>query len=283
MSGSGAESTSGARAEATSVVAGDLRSAYGNLTSEQQATLDRAAVAEGVSILQLMEIAGWQVARWLFAVAAGRRDPVLVVAGHGNNAGDGLVAARHLLTWGFPVQIALVAEPERLGELLTVHLTAVRAVGGAVAAVPDGQLPAELIASAAIVVDALLGTGVRGEPRPPEAATIARLPADRTFAIDVPSGLDATTGAPGAPTVHALRTCTLTAMKAGLWTPAGRRHAGEITVADIGMPIAAWAAAGLTPPALVRGGELLTIPTDTDGVGGVGGTAAAAAAAAASD
>jgi hypothetical protein len=58
-------------------------------------------------------------------------------------------------------------------------------------------------------------------------------------------------------------------MKAGLWTPSGRRHAGEITVADIGMPTAAWAAVRLAPPTLVRGGELLTIPADTDGAGGI--------------
>jgi hydroxyethylthiazole kinase-like uncharacterized protein yjeF len=261
MSGGGAEATGGAGDEA--------RSEYGNLTSEQQSSLDRAATAQGVSVLQLMEIAGWQVARWVFVTAAGGRDPVLVVAGHGNNGGDGLVAARHLQTWGFPVRVALVAEPDRLGELLALHLGALRALGATVTAHPDGDLPWELVGSAGTVIDALLGTGVRGDPRPPQARAISRLPADRTVAIDVPSGLDATTGTPGTPTVRALRTCTLTAMKAGLWTPAGRRHAGEITVADIGMPTAAWAAAGLTPPALVRGGELLTIPTDTDGAGGI--------------
>jgi NAD(P)H-hydrate epimerase len=258
---------SGARGAAAS--GAGARGQYGDLTSEQQSSLDRAASVQGVSVLQLMEIAGWQVARWVFATAAGRGDPVLVVAGHGNNGGDGLVAARHLLTWGLPVRVALVAEPDRLGELLTLHLGALRALGATVVAHPDGDLPSELIDSAGVVIDALLGTGVRGDPRPPQARAISRLPADRTAAIDVPSGLDATTGTPGTPTVRALRTCTLAAMKAGLWTPAGRRHAGEITVADIGMPTAAWEAAGLTPPALVRGGELLTIPTDTEGAGGI--------------
>jgi NAD(P)H-hydrate epimerase len=220
-----------------------------------------------------MEIAGWQVARWLFTVVGGRAARILVVAGHGNNGGDGLVAARHLLTWGFPVEIALVADPDRLGELVAIHLGAVRALGAAVATTPGGHVASGALDSAEIVVDAILGTGVRGDPRPPQAEAIARLPADRTVAIDVPSGLDATTGTPGTPTVHAVRTCTLTAMKAGLWAPAGRRHAGEITVADIGMPTTAWAAAGLTPPTLIRGGELLTIPTDTGHVGGTDATA----------
>ena len=255
----------------------EARSQYGELTSEQQSSLDRAATTQGLSVLQLMEIAGWQVARWVFATAASRGDPVLVVAGHGNNGGDGLVAARHLLTWGLPVTVVLVAEPDRLGELSTLHLGALRALGATVTAHPDGDLPWELVGAAGTVIDALLGTGVRGDPRPSQARAISLLPADRTVSIDVPSGLDATTGTPGTPTVRALRTCTLTAMKAGLWTAAGRRHAGQITVADIGMPTAAWAAAGLTPPTLVRGGELLTIPTDTDGADGIDATTTGAA------
>jgi NAD(P)H-hydrate epimerase len=254
---------SSAGGEAAGAADGEERSRYGNLTSEQQSSLDRAATAQGVTVLQLMEIAGWQVARWLSATVGGHPDPVLVVAGYGNNGGDGLVAARHLHTWGFPVGVALVAEPERLGELPALHLGSLRAMGVPVTACPDGDLPAEILDGAGTVVDALLGTGVRGDPRPPQARAISRLPAGRTVAIDVPSGLDATTGTPGEPTVHALRTCTLTAMKAGLWTVQGRRHAGQITVADIGMPATAWAATGLTPPSLVRGGELLTIPTDT--------------------
>jgi len=237
---------------------------FGALTSEQQSALDRAATSYGVSVLQLMEIAGWQVARWLFGIAAGRPVPVLVVAGHGNNGGDGLVAARHMLTWGFPVRVALVADPDRLGELVRLHLDAVRRLGAPIVTHPDGAIDEQEIETAEIVVDALLGTGARGDPRPPQAAAIARLPAGRTLAIDVPSGLDAGTGEPGTPTVEAARTCTLTAMKAGLWTPSGRRQAGLITVADIGMPDAAWRDAGLTPPARVRGGELLTMPTDTE-------------------
>jgi NAD(P)H-hydrate epimerase len=241
----------------------DPRRAYGSLTSDQQSALDHAAGAQGISVLQLMEIAGWQVARWLFRAVEGRPTPILVIAGHGNNGGDGLVAARHLLTWGFPVTIALVAAPERLGDPVSAHLGALRALGAAVAVTPDGHVPEPLIDRAELVVDALLGSGLRGDPRPAQAAAIARMPAGRTFAVDLPSGLDGSTGTAGTPTVRALRTCTLTAMKAGLWTPVGRDHAGEITLADIGMPAAAWAAAGLIPPTLVRGGELLTIPTDT--------------------
>ena len=255
-----------------------LRREYGSLTADQQSRLDRAAVDRGVSVLQLMEVAGWQVARWLFGMLQGRPGSVLVVAGHGNNGGDGLVAARHLLTWGLDVEVTLVAEPDRLGELVATNLSALRALGAAVVCAPDGRVDSSRLASARIVVDALLGTGVRGDPRPQQAEAIARLPADRTYAIDVPSGLDATTGAPGRPTVSAAGTCTLAAMKSGLWTELGARHAGSITVADIGMPAAAWMAARLTPPSLVRGGELLPLPSDAGPPpGGLHGPASAAA------
>lgn len=175
------------------------------------------------------------------------------------------MAARHLRSWGFPVEVALVAEPERLGSLVSGQLAAARAAGVTVAAVPDGEVAMAAIDRAAAVLDAVLGTGVRGEPRPPQAQAISRLPADRTLAVDIPSGLDASTGAAGHPTARAIRTCTLTAMKRGLWSPAGRAHAGEITIADIGMPAAAWAATGLSAPRLVRGGQLLPLPTDTHG------------------
>jgi NAD(P)H-hydrate epimerase len=79
------------------------------------------------------------------------------------------------------------------------------------------------------------------------------------LAVDVPSGLDATTGEAHQPAVRAAATCTLTAMKRGLWTATGRAHAGVITVADIGMPVAAWRHAGLAAPHAVRGGELLEL------------------------
>jgi NAD(P)H-hydrate epimerase len=80
------------------------------------------------------------------------------------------------------------------------------------------------------------------------------------LAVDVPSGLDATAGEPFDPCVEASATCTLTAMKRGLWQPAGRDRTGVIHVADIGMPAVAWQAAGMVQPAAVRGGALLRVP-----------------------
>jgi hydroxyethylthiazole kinase-like uncharacterized protein yjeF len=243
-----------------SAVLDRARREWGALTGAEQRALDGAAADLGVSVLQLMELAGWQVARWIHGITGGAPASLLVVAGRGNNGGDGLVAARHLLSWGYGVEVALVADPDRLGEVTGRHLAVLRALGAPIVAVAQGEVGREAVGRADLVVDALLGTGVHGDPRAAEAEAVRRLPADRTLAVDVPSGLDATSGTPGSPTVRAARTCALTAMKAGLWTSGGQRHAGQITVADIGMPPAAWAAAGLASPSRIRGGELLPLP-----------------------
>jgi NAD(P)H-hydrate epimerase len=117
----------------------------------------------------------------------------------------------------------------------------------------------DALRGSALVLDAVLGTGLRGAPREHDAAAITAMEHTHVLAVDVPSGLDATTGEAHQPCVHAAATCTLTAMKAGLWTATGRAYAGAVTVADIGMPVAAWRAAGLQAPHGVRGGELLDV------------------------
>jgi NAD(P)H-hydrate epimerase len=83
------------------------------------------------------------------------------------------------------------------------------------------------------------------------------------LSVDIPSGVDATTGQAYAPAVWADATCTLTAMKAGLWDSAGREHAGDIWVADIGMPVAAWRRCGIAQPGALVGGVLVPVPSTT--------------------
>ena len=123
----------------------------------------------------------------------------------------------------------------------------------------DAPSVRDALRGCALVLDALLGTGLHGAPRQADAAAITAMEHTHLLAVDVPSGLDATTGEAHQPAVRAAATCTLTAMKRGLWTATGRAHAGVITVADIGMPVAAWRHAGLAAPHGVRGGELLEL------------------------
>jgi len=242
----------------------ELRHRFGALTAEQVAALDRAAVKLGVSVMQLMEIAGWQVARCAWHLLGQRPAPVHVLAGHGNNGGDALVAARHLATWGCTVSVQVLAARDALAELVAGHARAAEACG---CSVRYGESAGhdDLATAPALVLDGLLGTGLRSAPREPVASAIRLLDDSRSpvLAIDVPSGMDAGTGEAFDPCVRASATCTLAAVKAGLWEQRSAAAAGELWAADIGMPAAAWAACGLEQPEALRGGALVPVPSPT--------------------
>ena len=231
---------------------------FGDLTSEQVARLDAAAADCGVSTLQLMEIAGWQVARCAWGHVGGTAR-VGVVAGYGNNGGDGLVAARHLATWGCAVQVLVLAAEERVSGVVLDHVMSARKCGVDVLVSADPDAVRGVTVEADLVIDAILGTGLRSAPRDPQASGIRAINASgvSVLSVDVPSGLDATTGEAFDPTVRAALTCTLTAMKRGLRRGDVAAHAGAVWIADIGMPRAAWRRAGLERPSGVTGGELV--------------------------
>jgi hydroxyethylthiazole kinase-like uncharacterized protein yjeF len=237
----------------------DSADGLGDLTSEQVARLDAAALECGVSTLQLMEVAGWQVARCAWHHLGNRPADIGVVAGYGNNGGDGLVAARHLATWGCTVRAVVVADDSRVRGVVLDHVVAARACGIDVRVDADPTVTADAVADAALVIDALLGTGLRAAPRDPQASAIRAINgAGRPIlSVDVPSGLDATSGDAFDPCVRATLTCTLTAMKRGLRSRGASAYAGAVWVADIGMPAAAWRQAGLVQPERVTGGELV--------------------------
>ena len=243
----------------------ELVARFGALTSDDVAALDSAAVACGVDILQLMEIAGWQVARAAWQQVGEQTADVLVLCGRGNNGGDGLVASRHLASWGCTVRSHVLSEHEHLSPLARKHAESARACGATLSFSEDPDQVLAQLHTASLLIDGILGTGLHDPPREPQASAIRAVNASgmRVLSIDVPSGMDATTGsAPGA-CIRATATCTLAAIKAGLWKPDGRHAAGRIVVADIGMPAAAWIRCGLTPPTDVRGGMLLPIEAPT--------------------
>ena len=206
------------------------------LTSRQGAQVDVLAQERfGISVEWLMEAAGWQVARF----CPGR---TAVVCGVGNNAGDGLAAARHLHRWG------------RLASVSCVDAGRLR---GAAARERDalGKLGVDLsdeltLEAVDIVVDAIFGTGLSRAPEGRFAGWIEAINDSdaRVIAVDVPSGLDADTGLAYAPTVRAHTTVTLGLAKPGLLSRDGPLVAGEIWLADIGVPFEAYAAAGIEVP-----------------------------------
>jgi NAD(P)H-hydrate epimerase len=236
----------------------EIGGGLGELTSEDVARLDAAAAECGVSTLQLMEIAGWQVARCALR-HLGRPSGVGVVAGYGNNGGDGLVAARHLATWGCAVRALVLGDEARVTGVVRDHVVSARSCGVDVVVDSDPAAVRSVVSGAELVIDAILGTGLRSAPREPQASAIRALNESGVpvLSVDVPSGLDATTGDAFDPTVQAALTCTLTAMKRGLQGGDGASHAGAIWVADIGMPATAWLRAGLDRPPGITGGELV--------------------------
>jgi ADP-dependent NAD(P)H-hydrate dehydratase / NAD(P)H-hydrate epimerase len=211
-------------------------SAPPTLSSRQVAQVDLLSQERfGIPVEWLMEAAGWQVARLCRGRAA-------VVCGVGNNAGDGLAAARHLHRWGRLVSVSCV-DVGRLRGPAAREREALAKLGIDVSSEPR-------LDTAEVVVDAIFGTGLSRKPEGTfatwiELINICGLP---VIAVDIPSGLDADTGVAYAPCVRADTTLTLGLPKHGLLKGDGPTFAGDVWVADIGVPFEAYAAAGVEVP-----------------------------------
>jgi NAD(P)H-hydrate epimerase len=192
------------------------------------------AVAAGTPLATLMERAGAAVAAAVLDRSNGGR--TVVVCGGGNNGGDGWVAARVLAEAGRDVTVVSVVEPYRLPD--PAESAARRAIESGVrwALSASGPEGAEL-SGADVVVDALLGAGAHGAPHGEYARIIhaLRRARARVVAVDLPSGVDADTGAVAGEAVNAEVTVTFGAPKLGCVLQPGASHVGELVVADIGI------------------------------------------------
>jgi NAD(P)H-hydrate epimerase len=227
------------------------------LTREQCREIDRRATESyGISGLVLMENAGRGCVDVLERF--GIDGPVVILCGKGNNAGDGFVIARHLEIRGHTCRVLLLSPPDELrGDaaanfaILQKTNVPIIEVGAASRAAPSGQTNTgpprlggptsqldEYAHDATWIIDALLGTGATGDPRPPFDTAIDWMNAHaaKKLAVDVPSGLDCDTGQPAPHTVRADHTCTFAAMKIGFTKPEARPFTGAIHVCDIGVP-----------------------------------------------
>jgi hydroxyethylthiazole kinase-like uncharacterized protein yjeF len=218
--------------------------------AEQMTGADRRAQALGVPGIVLMEHAGTAVAAAIRALALdqGRWDagPILILCGPGNNGGDGFVAARHLGRLGAEVIVVLVAGEARPGTPDAARnwdrLDRQRRVNRMHAATArDLAILGQGIERSAVVVDALLGTGVRGVLREPirtavETVNRARAAQIPVIAVDTPTAVDLSSGEPSDPVVRADLTVTFHRPKTGLRTRRGAALAGRVLVAPIGIP-----------------------------------------------
>lgn len=229
------------------------------VTAEQLRSLDHQTMTNlGLGGPLLMENAGRAMVAALLpllpslgvSLATGR---VLVVAGPGNNGGDGFVIARTLWSLGIHVSIALCADPARVpGNARTLYQAAVQfgvPIHDCTDAAGMAQLAQQLASLTAhdLLVDALLGVGLDCPVREPLASVIRHMNQSAAWriAVDVPSGLHADRGlppplsdphAPSLPIVRAAHTLTVGALKRALLTSPGCVFAGHVTLVDIGIP-----------------------------------------------
>ena len=208
------------------------------LNREQSREIDRRAIEElEIPSIVLMENAGRGAVDVLERLGIG--GPVDILCGKGNNAGDGFVIARHLDLRGYKCRVLLLSPPDELRGDAATNFAILTKTGVSIVDFGAATLAA-LVADTESdwIVDALLGTGAQGEPRPPFSMAIEWMNGQRAkkLAVDVPSGLDCDTGMPTAHTVRANHTCTFAAMKIGFLQPSAKPYTGTVHVCDIGVP-----------------------------------------------
>ena len=226
---------------------GDVAMSIPALTAKQMAEVDRIMLEEfGVETMQLMEVAGRAVAvfaRQCFLAGDARGKRVVVLCGSGGNGGDGMVAARYLHAWGAFPEIWLGRRPVP-GKGIAAHQLAILERLG----IPIREsMPSPSLPAAELLIDALLGFSLAGPPEGETAALIVAANAHPAaiLAVDLPSGLEATSGKVHDLCVRADATLTLALPKTGLLVPSAREVVGELAVADIGVPPAAYARIGV--------------------------------------
>lgn len=213
------------------------------LTGEQMRRVDRRAIeAWGIPSLQMMESAGRGVAvAVLEDFRAAASEGVVVLCGKGNNGGDGLVAARHLARLGVTPRVLLFGTAADLRGDVAHNLLAARNSGLVVEEIPDEASWTQVrgvLTGPIVVIDALLGTGVRGGPRGIVSQVIRDVneSAADVASIDLPSGIDADSTKVIGPAIGADRTYTLCRPKLPLVVEPAALHAGRWTVIPIGIP-----------------------------------------------
>lgn len=216
------------------------------VTADQMREIDRIAMEEmGPNLFQMMENAGRSLAMATIENLGVHRQSVVVLAGGGGNGGGGICAARHLANHGVDVTLVL-ADESRLGDVPAQQLSVYRSTRGQMCR-PD-QLAS---LDAHVVIDALIGYSLAGAPRGTvaELITFAKASSELVISLDVPSGIDATTGDAPADHVTAGLTVTLALPKTGLDNAA----VGQLELADIGIPRAVYKQAGIVVPASAVG------------------------------
>lgn len=239
-----------------------------SVTAAQMAEVDRIAIEDlQIPVDVLMENASRQVAAaaraFLGGTVAGTR--VIGLVGNGNNGGDAAGALRHLLNWGARVSAEITGPEDRMRETTRRQLMRILlATTAETAIVHNASVEGVRDLAADLLIDGLLGYSARGAPRTPIAALIDLANASHLpiLAVDLPSGIDPDSGAAPGTAIRATTTVTLALPKTGLLAPRAREYVGDLVLADIAIPHAAFERIGLNTWRLFERGDLVRVEVE---------------------
>jgi len=209
------------------------------ITSDKAREVDNLARERySMPTLLLMENAGRSVAENALGMLR-NRNKVAVVCGKGNNAGDGFVCARHLLTRGKKVDVFLLGNPLDVKDAAAVNLKVLMRLGKKPLLIDEHTVASLNFSAYELIIDAIFGIGLKGEVGGIIREVIEKINAAHipVLSVDVPSGLNADSGMVLGVCVKAERTVTFVSAKRGLIVADGPRYAGKVCVVDLGIPL----------------------------------------------
>jgi len=196
------------------------------------AALDAAMIKLGIDVPRMMELAGLYVAIAATVIIKNKHSKkILILSGTGNNGGDGLVAARHLLNWGYKVDVAFAVSTNKLKPIPLHQWKILKNMGIKETKKINWK-------NYGIIIDGLLGYNIDGNPRNNFAKIITAANNSKTpiLAIDLPSGLDATTGKAYQSCIKATATIALSTIKNGLLKKEAKKYTGDLLVSYMSVP-----------------------------------------------
>jgi len=208
-----------------------------------------------IFLVQMMENAGRNLADCAKNLTRNLDDPsFLFLIGSGNNGGGGLAAARQLINRGFDVKTKLIKDQTKLKGVVKQQWEIINHMG-------DYLIDDPSLERFDLIIDAMVGYGLKGEPKENIAAWINRINSSKKpiLSLDVPSGLDATTGIPYIPCTKAAATLTLALPKRGLLTEEAKPYVGDLYLADISVPKHLYKTMGLEVGAIFKDGPIIKI------------------------
>lgn len=232
------------------------------ISSTQMREVDRLMTGVfQIDLIQMMENAGRHLAslaRSEFLANDPRAKTVIVLAGNGGNGGGGLVAARRLHNWGANIQVFLTKEINEYQGVPRHQLAILEYLGITITAPPKSI---ETLPEADLILDALIGYGLTGNPmgRASDLIRLTNTHSAPVLSLDVPSGIDSTSGKSYEPHVQASATMTLALPKNGLVVDESKDQIGELFLADISVPPELYAHLGLQVGPIFAQDEILKI------------------------